>query len=76
MSDKNGYVCRLKKALYGLKQAPKAWYTRFDKYLQKKGFKKGHADNNLYIKVDKENMITIEVYVDDIIFGSDDERLS
>jgi hypothetical protein len=30
----------------------------------------------LYIKVDQGNMIIIEVYVDDIIFGRDDDRLS
>ena len=62
--------------MYGLKQAPRAWYARLDKYLQQKGFKRGSVDNNLYIKMDKESMIIIEVYVDDIIFGSDDDRLS
>ena len=67
---------RLRKALYGLKQAPKAWYARLDKYLYKKGFKNGRADNNLYMKIEHENMIIIEVYVDDIIFGSNDDRLS
>jgi hypothetical protein len=70
------YVCKLKKALYGLKQAPRAWYSRLDKYLQQAGFKKGSADNNLYIKVSQGNILLIEVYVDDIIFGSDDDRLS
>jgi hypothetical protein len=62
--------------LYGLKQAPRAWYSRLDKYMQKAGFKKGSADNNLYIKVSEGNILLIEVYVDDIIFGSDDDRLS
>ena len=76
ISDKKGYVCRLKKALYGLKQAPRAWYARLDKYLQRKGFRKGNVDSNLYVKVDNESMIIIEVYVDDIIFGSDDDQLS
>ena len=75
-SDHGDVVCRLKKALYGLKQAPRAWYARLDKYLQQQGFKRGSVDNNLYIKMDKESMIIIEVYVDDIIFGSDDDRLS
>ena len=76
-SQKKGdYVCRLRKALYGLKQAPRGWYVRLDKYLHKKGFKKGSADKNLYMKIEHENMIIIEVYVDDIIFGSDDDRLS
>jgi hypothetical protein len=47
-----------------------------DKYLQQAGFKKGSADSNLYIKVSQGNILLIEVYVDDIIFGSDDDRLS
>jgi len=75
-SEKGDYVCRLRKALYGLKQAPRAWYARLDKYLQKQGFKKGNADSNLYIKTKQNHMIIIEVYVDDIIFGSDDDKLS
>ena len=70
------YVCKLKKALYGLKHAPRAWYSRLDKYLRQIGFRKGCADNNLYIKVSQGNILLIEVYVDDIIFGSDDDRLS
>jgi hypothetical protein len=47
-----------------------------DKYLQQAGFKKGSAENNLYIKLSQGNILLIEVYVDDIIFGSDDDRLS
>jgi hypothetical protein len=69
-------VRKLKKDLYGLKQAPRAWYSRLDKYLQQAGFRKGSADNNLYIKVSQGNILLIEFYVDDIIFGSDDDRLS
>jgi hypothetical protein len=68
-------VCKLKKALYGLKQAPRAWYSGLDKY-QEARFRKESADNNLYIKVSECNILLIEVYVDDIIFGSDDDRLS
>ena len=52
LSNKEGYVCRLKKALYGLKQAPRAWYDRLDGYLHKQGFRKGSADINIYVKVD------------------------
>ena len=69
-------MCKLKKAFYGLKQAPRAWYSTLDKYLQQAGFRKGSADNNLYIKVSEGNILLVEVYVDDIIFGSDDDRLS
>jgi hypothetical protein len=74
--ENTDYVCKLKKALYGRKQAPRAWYSRLDKYLQQAGFKKGSADNNLYIKVSQGNILLIEVYIDDIIFGSDDDRLN
>jgi hypothetical protein len=69
-------MCKLKKALYGLKQTPRAWYHILDKYLHQTGFRKGSADNNLYIKATQDSILLIEVYVDDIIFGSNDDRLS
>jgi hypothetical protein len=75
LSENADYVSKLKKALYGLKHAPRAWYSRLDKYLQQEGFKKGSADKNLYIKVSQVNILLIEVYVDDIIFSSDDDSL-
>ena len=55
---------------------PRAWYSRLDKYVQHAGFRKGSADNNLYIKVTQDGILLIEVYIDDIIFGSIDDRLS
>jgi hypothetical protein len=70
------YVYRLKKALYGLKQAPRAWYSGLDNYLRKQGYRKGNTDNNLYIKEENDSLVIVEIYVDDIIFGSDDENLS
>ena len=73
--ENTDYVCKLK-VLYGLKQAPGAWYSRLDKYLQQAGFRKGSADSNFYIKVSQGNILLIEVYVDDIFFGSDDDNLS
>ena len=76
MSENENYVCKLKKALYGLKHASRAWYSRLDKYLQQQGFRKGNAENNLYIKVNQDSILIIEVYVDDIVFGSDDDRMS
>ena len=30
----------------------------------------------IFVKVDQDNLTIIEVYVDDIIFGSNDDRLS
>jgi hypothetical protein len=73
--ENTNYVCKLKKTLYGLKKTPRAWYSRLDKYLQQAEFRKGSANNNLYIKVSQGNILLIEVYLDDIFFGSDDDRL-
>jgi hypothetical protein len=61
LSKKEDYVCKLKKTLYGLKKAPRAWYSRLDRYLPQQGFRKGNAYNNLYIKVDRDNILIIEV---------------
>jgi hypothetical protein len=69
-------VCKLNKALYGLKHVLRAWYSRLDKYLKQTGFIKGSAYINLYIKVTQDSILLIEVYVDDIIFVSNDDRLS
>jgi hypothetical protein len=76
LSENENYVCRLKKTLYGLKKEPRAWYSRLERYLQQRGFRKRNADNNLYIKVTQDNILLIEAYVDDIIFGRDDDKLS
>ena len=76
LSENEDYVCRFKRDLYGLKQAPRPWYSRLDRYLLQQNFKRGSADSNLYIKQDNDNILIIEVYVDDIIFGSDDDSLS
>ena len=69
-------VCKLKKALYGLKQAPRAWYAKLDHYLQQEGFKKGVAGSNLYMKMDKEKLLITLIYVDDLIFASNDDEMS
>eukprot|EP00253_Pinus_taeda_P015797 PITA_15797 len=69
-------VCRLRKALYGLKQAPRALYFCLDKYLHRQGFSKGSSDSNLYTKIDNDKLLILVVYVDDIIFGSNEEAMS
>jgi hypothetical protein len=38
--------------------------------------RKGNADNNHYIKVNEDSILIIEVYVEDINFGSDDDRMN
>ena len=62
--------------MYGLKEAPIAWYSRLEKNLQQQGFTKGSADRNLYPKIENDKLLIIVVYVDDIIFGSNEESMS
>ncbi|GJU75794.1 retrovirus-related pol polyprotein from transposon TNT 1-94 [Tanacetum coccineum] len=66
---KPDHVYKLKKALYGLKQAPKAWYDRLKAFLIKHEYKMGIVDNTLFTKKKSSNLIIVQIYVDDIIFG-------
>ncbi|GJU42857.1 putative ribonuclease H-like domain-containing protein [Tanacetum coccineum] len=63
-------VYKVVKALYGLHQAPRAWYTTLSTFLLKNGYRRGTIDKTLFIKKDKHDIILVQVYVDDIIFGS------
>ncbi|GJR79115.1 retrovirus-related pol polyprotein from transposon TNT 1-94 [Tanacetum coccineum] len=64
------HVYRLKKALYGLKQAPRAWYDKLSSFLIQHGFTKGIVDPTLFTRRHGEDILLVQVYVDDIIFGS------
>lgn len=59
--------------LYGLKQDPIAWYERLDKHLLDQVFQKGSTNNNLCFKVESSKILIVIVYVDDIIFGGNDD---
>ncbi|GJX04026.1 retrovirus-related pol polyprotein from transposon TNT 1-94 [Tanacetum coccineum] len=69
-------VYRLKKALYGLKQAPRAWYDELSNFRVSKGFSKGSIDPTLFITKHGEDILLVQIYVDDIIFGSTNPKLS
>ena len=69
------HVFKLNKALYGLKQAPRAWYDRLSKFLLNNDFSRGNIDTTLFIKRNQNDMLIIQIYVDDIIFGSTNESL-
>ncbi|GJV19169.1 retrovirus-related pol polyprotein from transposon TNT 1-94 [Tanacetum coccineum] len=68
--EKSNHVYKLKKALYGLKQAPKAWYDRLKAFLIKHEHKMRMVDNTLFTKKKSSNLIIVQIYVNDIIFGS------
>nr|GEW65145.1 hypothetical protein [Tanacetum cinerariifolium] len=69
-------VYRLKKALYGLKQAPRAWYDELSNFLISKGFSKGSINLTLFITKHGEDILLVQIYVDDIILGSTNPKLS
>ncbi|KAK6151787.1 hypothetical protein DH2020_014422 [Rehmannia glutinosa] len=63
-------VYKLKKALYGLKQGPRALYDTLSQFLTDNGFTKGKVDRTLFRIQDGESILLVQIYVDDIIFGS------
>nr|GEW95302.1 putative ribonuclease H-like domain-containing protein [Tanacetum cinerariifolium] len=68
-------VYRVEKSLYGLHQAPRAWYETLSTYLLDNGFQKGKINKTLFIKRHKGDILLVQVYVDDIIFGSTRKEL-
>ena len=68
--EKPDHVYKLKKALYGLKQAPRAWYERLRDFLLSKGFIMGKVDTTLFTKKIGNDLFVLQIYIDDIIFGS------
>ncbi|GKF64621.1 retrovirus-related pol polyprotein from transposon TNT 1-94 [Tanacetum coccineum] len=69
-------VYLLRKAFYGLKQAPRAWYDELLNFLMSKGFTKGTIDPNLFKIKYGEDILLVQIYVDDIIFGSINPKYS
>ncbi|GJR24609.1 putative ribonuclease H-like domain-containing protein [Tanacetum coccineum] len=63
-------VYKVIKALYGLHQASRAWFETLSSFLLENGFRRGTIDKTLFIKKNKSDIMLVQVYVDDIIFGS------
>ncbi|GJX17520.1 retrovirus-related pol polyprotein from transposon TNT 1-94 [Tanacetum coccineum] len=68
--EKPNHVLKLIKSLYGLKQAPEAWYDRLKAFLINHNYIMGLVDNTLFTKKRKSHIIIVQIYVDNIIFGS------
>ncbi|GKC99558.1 putative ribonuclease H-like domain-containing protein, partial [Tanacetum coccineum] len=64
--------------LYGKieEEAPRAWYATLSTFLLKNGYRRGTIDKTLFIKKDSKDIILVQVYVDDIIFGLQVEQRS
>ncbi|GJV86559.1 putative ribonuclease H-like domain-containing protein [Tanacetum coccineum] len=48
----------------------RAWYETLSTYLLDNGFQRGKINKTLFIKRHKGDILLVQVYVDDIIFGS------
>ena len=69
------HVYKLDKALYGLKQAPRAWYETLAQFLLESGFTRGTIDKTLFYLKKGKDLLLVQIYVDDIIFGSTNDKL-
>jgi hypothetical protein len=67
---KLNHVYKLRKVLYTLKQAPRAWYERLRIFLLSKGFIMDKVDTTLFTKKIGKDLFMLQIYVNDIIFGS------
>jgi hypothetical protein len=68
------HVYKLSKALYELKQAPRSWYEYLRYFLIANAFKVGKADPTLFTKTCDGDLFVCQIYVDDIIFGSTNQK--
>nr|GEU50126.1 putative ribonuclease H-like domain-containing protein [Tanacetum cinerariifolium] len=68
-------VYKVEKAMYGLHQAPRAWYGTLSIYLLDNSFQKGTIDQTLFIRKHRGDFLLVQVYVDEIIFGSSNLQL-
>jgi hypothetical protein len=68
------HVYKLSKVLYGLKQAPRAWYECLRDFLIANAFKVRKADPTLFTKTCNGDLFVCQIYVDDIIFGSTNQK--
>jgi hypothetical protein len=67
-------VYKHSKVLYGLKQAPRDWYEYLRDFLISNAFKVGRANPTLFTKTCNDDLFICQIYVDDIIFGSTNQK--
>nr|GFC90182.1 hypothetical protein [Tanacetum cinerariifolium] len=68
-------VYKVVKALYGLHQAHRAWYETLATYLLENRFQKETIDQTLFIKKQQKDILLVQIYGDDIIFGATNKAL-
>ena len=75
VAGKKDMVYKLHKALYELKQVPRAWFSRIEAYIVKEGFISSSSEQTLFIKQKGCKILIVSIYIDDLLFTSNDEEL-
>ncbi|GJY93684.1 putative ribonuclease H-like domain-containing protein [Tanacetum coccineum] len=63
-------LLRLSKLYMELQSSLRVGMLLYSTFLEKHGYRRGTIDKTLFIKKDKKDIMLVQVYVDDIIFGS------
>lgn len=58
-----------------MKQAPRVWYDRVSNFPYEIGFQNGVVDTKLFINKIKDHTLLVQIYVDNIKFGSTNKDL-
>ena len=72
VKGKEHMVCKLKRSIYELKQAFKQWYLKFNDTITSFGFEENIVDRCIYLNINGSNFIILVLYVDDILFPTND----
>lgn len=75
VKGKENMVYKLHKALYGLKQAPRAWFSRIETYFINEEFASSPSEQTLFIKRREGKVLIVSVYVDDLLFTGNDDKM-
>ncbi len=73
--NKNDLVYMCPSALYGLAISGRAWYYHFVKVVRKFGLRPSRRSPCLFTYEQDEKLLTLQLYVDDFLFGSTDINL-
>lgn len=68
-------VLKLLKCIYGLKQSGRVWYITMHLYLLSIKFVQSNADTNVYKLTQGSSIVLLALYVDDVIFATNDQKL-
>ena len=71
-SGGNQLVCKLNKSIYGLKQSGRNWYYTLQMFLKSIDFTASKSDPCLFMRISKDVLEYVCIWVDDIIYACND----